>query len=252
MKYYIDTEFIEGTQKKRVLGIELPRYFDSKNTIDLISIGIVSEDGREYYAISKDFNLEEAWNRYDLKSDIDNGGYKKVYWIRDNVLKPIWRELGYLEGATKEEFVEFNYKTLKSLINRHGKTNKEIVQEVIEFTKVEVDEYSKVPADKDIQFYGYYADYDWVVFCWIFGKMIDLPSGFPYYCIDLKQTLDEKQEQWTFLEEAYRLKYAMENKLFSTEIRLKDLSNYPKQTNEHSSIHDARWIKQLHEFLNKL
>ena len=60
MKYFLDTEFIEGTQKSW-FGI------NTKPTIDLISIGIVAEDGREYYAISKDFNLKEAWNRYDEK-----------------------------------------------------------------------------------------------------------------------------------------------------------------------------------------
>ena len=55
MKYFLDTEFLEGTQKKRFLGIP---YGDTLNTIDLISIGIVAEDSREYYAISKEFNLK--------------------------------------------------------------------------------------------------------------------------------------------------------------------------------------------------
>jgi len=58
MKYFIDTEFLEGTQDKTFLGF---KYSKTKPTIDLISIGIVAEDGREYYAISKDFNLKEAW-----------------------------------------------------------------------------------------------------------------------------------------------------------------------------------------------
>ena len=61
MKYFLDTEFIEGNQK---------RFFGkTKPTIDLISIGMVAEDGREYYAISKDFNLKEAWNRYDIVTE---------------------------------------------------------------------------------------------------------------------------------------------------------------------------------------
>ena len=42
--------------------------------------------------------------------------------------------------------------------------------------------------------YGYYSAYDHVVFSWLFGKMIDLPEGFPMYTIDLKQTLDELVE----------------------------------------------------------
>jgi len=40
------------------------------------------------------------------------------------------------------------------------------------------------------EFWGYYADYDWVLFCWIFGAMVDLPQGWPMYCRDLKQWSD--------------------------------------------------------------
>ena len=70
MKYFIDTEFIEGKPTESTSWLILKRrggglmFGLPKPTIDLISIGIVCEDGREYYAISKDFNLKEAWNRY--------------------------------------------------------------------------------------------------------------------------------------------------------------------------------------------
>ncbi len=43
MKYFIDTEFVEDG-----------------STIDLISIGVVCEDGREYYAISAEFDRQKA------------------------------------------------------------------------------------------------------------------------------------------------------------------------------------------------
>jgi hypothetical protein len=55
MKHFIDTEFYE----------------DGK-TIDLISIGIVAEDGREFYAVSKDAQLHRV-------SD----------WVRSNVLNSL-------------------------------------------------------------------------------------------------------------------------------------------------------------------
>jgi len=47
MKYFLDTEFIEGTQKS---------IFNKKPTIDLISIGIVCEDGRWTYELYKFLN----------------------------------------------------------------------------------------------------------------------------------------------------------------------------------------------------
>ena len=58
MRYYLDTEFIE----------------DGK-TIDLISIGLVSEDGREYYAINYNCDFSKAsewWVCRDCES--------RMYW----------------------------------------------------------------------------------------------------------------------------------------------------------------------------
>jgi hypothetical protein len=292
MKYYIDTEFLEGTQSKNLLGFI---YGKTKPTIDLISIGIVAEDGREYYAVSKDFNLKEAWNKFDLKTrehtrlvsaegeqlgntiqyqernkdvvDWENknpgftttykkGDKYKEYWIRENVLKPIWKELGFEVKVSPKEFTEFTYSTMKTLLSKYGKTNNQIAEEIKKFTHLPQGyELENIANEKKkhtpnllgfkkehlnwtpIEFYAYYADYDWVAFCWLFGKMIDLPKGFPKYCIDLKQELDNKQLSYD------------KSKMG---IKVKDIETYPKQTNEHNALADAKWNKQLHEFLNKI
>ncbi len=76
-RYFYDTEFIEdGT------------------TIDLISIGVVCEDGREYYAISTEF-------------DPDRAGV----WVRRNVLDklpspgdPAWRSRARIKAELTEFF----------------------------------------------------------------------------------------------------------------------------------------------------
>ncbi|AGO47484.1 Rnase H [Cellulophaga phage phi19:3] len=143
MNYFLDTEFLEGPQKKRIFGIP---YGETPNTIDLISIGIVSEDGREYYAISKDFNLKEAWNRYQLKDlrglnfsydifGVPNGvyKYKKEYWIRENVLRPIYYEMIGKDISFHDYDKYFTYKRFKKLLESHGKTNKQISEEVKDF-----------------------------------------------------------------------------------------------------------------------
>lgn len=266
MKYYIDTEFLEGTQKEK-FPISLFRK-NTPPTIDLISIGIVSEDGREYYAISKDFNLKEAWNRFDLKPNIKKGGMKKVYWIRENVLKPIFDELMVIYDEEYKRKVDtskyigvimdrtFRYKALKWLISRYGKTNNQISEGVEGFCSIgtaystmdkststimhfleQNEETLKNIKQHDLKhvfneiptFYAYFADYDWVAFCWLFGKMMDLPKGFPMYCNDLKQLFSEKQVDCNY--------------------DLKTDGNYPKQENEHNALADARWNKKLHEFL---
>lgn len=270
MRYFLDTEFIEGTQTKRILGIP---YGKTKPTIDLISIGVVAEDGREYYAISRDFNLDEAWNRYQIEnewiektSDFKHTVNKKVYWLRDNVLRPIFDDLIKKEEENYLAYIKSNYITslynescvldtsftkrnFGYLISKYGKSNKEIANDIKEFvynTTSENKYYGELTNYKSIDFYGYYADYDWVVFCWLFGRMIDLPNGFPMYCIDLKQTLDEKVNN-------YHAKVGTIKKDFESTLKdIKSFDSYPKQTNEHNALSDARWTRDLYNFLNQL
>ena len=272
MKYFYDTEFLEGTQKTWI-GRK------TKPTIDLISIGIVCEDGREYYAVNKDFNLKEAWNRYDEKvqhfsgdmgNQFPNGIKYKEYWIRENVLKPIFQELLY-SGHKKAKLPlpkssekQFTYKNLKKLIQGFGKSNIQIAKELKHFiyekedvlyNKQELDFNSVGDVKSKIQLYGYYSAYDHVALSWIFGKMIDLPKGFPMYTIDLKQMFDEQQENRTktisFFKETDLYDKYKENKIIFPE-NLKEHPQYPKQENEHNALSDAIFVKNLYHFLNKV
>jgi len=280
MKYFIDTEFLEGTQKEN-FPISLFRK-KTPPTIDLISIGIVAEDGREYYAISRDFNLKEAWNRYDELDTFTNTEWHKSYWIRDNVLKPIFDEMT-LWDRNNDKHSYFTYNNFEYLLSLYGKSNKQISQEVKDFClgipywhiigigskgtfpnnvitksyeryydnkkcwetirslnpeKLGLQEYDVIRyVDNEPKFYAYYADYDWIAFCWLFGKMMDLPKGFPMYCRDLKQMFDERQELDN--EKAHEFQ----------NVDLKVHPNYPIQENEHNALADARWNKKLFEFL---
>jgi len=244
MNYFLDTEFLEGTQKTF--------FGKSKPTIDLISIGIVCENGNTYYAISKDFNLKDAWNRYDLVSMSNKGGIgdtptqKKVYWIRDNILLPIYQE--QFCGDARNVY-DFSYQTMKWILKSIGKSNKQIAKEVKQFVykNEEVDfcrndiggneHYSYASLNTNPKFYGYYCDYDWVVFCWLFGKMVNLPQGFPMYCRDLKQILDEKE---------------MARQDGTDMVELRNLPTYPKQENEHNALDDAQWNLKLFQFLQSV
>lgn len=74
-----------------------------------------------------------------------------------------------------------------------------------------------------VLFWGYYADYDWVVFCQLFGTMMDLPKGWPMYCRDLKQ--------WS------------------------DTIGAPKfegPKGEHNALEDAKWNAKLYEHLRAI
>jgi hypothetical protein len=63
------------------------------------------------------------------------------------------------------------------------------------------------------------------------------------YTIDLQQMLDETQ-----LRKFSDAKFA-DGTLLND---IKKLPNYPKQTNEHNALADARWNKELYNFIKSL
>lgn len=239
-KFFFDTEFLEGKQKLRLFGIQL---WETKPTIDLISIGIITEDERhEYYAISKDFNIEEAWYRYDQKS-----GEPKIYWIRDNILLPIHNELSEIEGG-----LYFTISNFRCLIKKYGKTIKEIRADILDFVyfafnpiqKIE-NPYKVALENCQMEWLAYYGSYDWVVFCWIFGKMIDLPKGFPMYQTDLKQMFEAAMDE-TFLWHTNQGHDLTREFLVKS---AKDHPNYPRNSNEHNALDDAKWNRNLYKYI---
>lgn len=212
MKYFIDTEFIE-----------------EPGLIELISIGIVAEDGQEFYAISKEFNFKKVWNQFDWKrrspEEIETtpalGRVYKDYWLRTNVLRPIFNELVEKdEPILYHAEIEYNFKKrrLKQLIRHYGESNEAIARQVLEFVRG-----NDTIHDSNPEFYVYYGDYDWVVFCWLFGRMIDLPAMFPCFGRDLKQMMVERNisNKW-------------KNKVC------------PPPKGEHNALIDARWNKKLY------
>jgi hypothetical protein len=70
------------------------------------------------------------------------------------------------------------------------------------------------------EFWAYFADYDWVVLCQLYGAMIDLPDGFPYFCLDMKQ-------------EMVRLGVPRDA--------------LPLNNNEHDALADAVWLRDCWE-----
>jgi hypothetical protein len=89
------------------------------------------------------------------------------------------------------------------------KTRTEIRDAVLDFVKDD---------GEKIEFWGYFSDYDWVVFCQLFGRMIDLPPHFPKFCMDVRQLRRSVGDP-----------------------------PLPKQVEkDHVAIHDARWTRQAY------
>lgn len=183
-RYFLDTEFIE----------------DGK-TIDLISIGIVSEKGDEYYAQSTEFNYRKA-----------------SPWVNKNVF-PNLRLCPYCSGYEISKMLRQHRKgqcvdQINSMRHRcPWRTRKQIQLDLLIFF---------APSISPIEIWGYYAAYDHVAFCQLFGRMIDLPSNFPKHTMDIKQ-----------------LCRSLGNP------RLPEQSKH----GEHNALIDARWNKEAFQFL---
>jgi hypothetical protein len=74
------------------------------------------------------------------------------------------------------------------------------------------------------EFWAYYADYDWVVLCQLFGRMMDLPKSFPMFCRDVKQEM----------------------------ARLGVLASPIENVLEHNALEDAKWTMKTHLWLETL
>lgn len=163
MKIFLDSEFIE-----------------EQGLLELISLGMVREDGEELYVQ----NLDCAFDR-----------------ANDFVARHVYPSLALFDMGLRCPINDLSpwrpYREIKEVVKRFA------------------------PPDSKPEFWGYFADYDWVVFCWLFGAMVKLPKGYPMYCRDIKQLCDS-------------------------------LGNprLPEQgKGEHNALADARWNKQAYEFL---
>lgn len=155
MQFFIDFEFIE----------------DGK-TIEPISVGIASQDGRDLYVEFAETDLTRADD-----------------WVKANVAP-------FLIGGPERM------------------ATSDIARMIVDFVGDEP------------EFWGYYADYDWVALCRLYGRMIDLPPTWPMFCLDVKQ-------------EAHRVGV--------------DLSEaIPPPAIEHHALADAMWTRDAWRYLRGL
>lgn len=150
MKIFYDTEFIEDGR-----------------TIDLISIGMVTENGREYYAVNADMPVdrvrEHPWLRENVWPQLPLLGLKKALMYTGN-------------GPSKHE--------IKVKEPGHLDRNSTLVRPRM-LIRNEVREF--ILAMPKPQLWAWYGAYDHVVLAQLFGPMIDLPDGIPMFTNDLKQ-----------------------------------------------------------------
>lgn len=178
MKIFYDTEFLENG-----------------STIELISIGLVTEDGREYYAV----NSDASWERI-----------REYEWLCEHVVPslPLRGKVGSPLADSKAHFFIIDHR------DPRVRPRWVIANEVREF----------ILAVPDPQLWAWYAAYDHVALCQLWGPMAHLPKGIPMWTGDLKQ-------------EAMRL----------------GNPEMPKQgEGKHNALADARHNRVMGEFLDSI
>jgi hypothetical protein len=156
-RYFLDTEFIDN-------GCVEP--------VHLISLALVCEDGREYYAELADVPMVRAGA-----------------WVRTNVVPHLTGQQKTREGIKRDICDFFPREELKPEI------------------------------------WGYFCDYDWVLFCQIFGPMIALPGHLPHHCMDLRQ--------------------------LQSHLGVKKEELPVQASTKHNALYDARWNAEVFRFLQK-
>lgn len=139
-RYAYDTEFIENGR-----------------TIDLISMGIVCEDGREYYAVNKDMPIHRI---------------REHPWLMSNVVPSL---------PTKE--IPFKDKGIL-VIDEDDPTvrcHHVIAREVRDFLTA---------GEHEPELWAFYSAYDHVAYAQLWGPMADLPRALPKRTRDLADALD--------------------------------------------------------------
>lgn len=150
MRVFYDTEFLEA---------------GSGEPVRLISIGMVRDDGAEYYAVCDEVTKRPL-----------NGLIRKNPWLMENVVPSLPRPHGEWIFDMPKRWL-FNYADA-CVQPRHV-----IAREVRDFI-LGTDPAGGIP---HVELWADWSSYDHVVLCQLWGRMIDLPDGIPMWTHYLRQ-----------------------------------------------------------------
>jgi hypothetical protein len=172
MRYFYDFEFL-----------------DDGRTIDPISVGVVAEDGREYYAV----NRSAYWDRIF-----------KHTWLRENVLPYI--------PMNADSFETFLTGSPLDISRPEVKYRSQIADELREFFLAD----GLGTSRRVRELWAWFGAYDHVALSQLWGLMIDLPDGIPMFTRDIKSEavrLGDPRMPEQKLKEHHALEDARHNKV---------------------------------------
>lgn len=144
-------------------------FLEDGRTIEPISIGMVREDGRELYLVNEEVLDLPRYTRTDLHKRIC-----EHKWLMENVVPGLPLDPDAPEpvppgrGQKPYFWVDPNAANVMPL---------RLIRRLVQDFVVEV---------ADPELWAWFAAYDHVALGQLFGKMIDMPHGFPWYTNDIR------------------------------------------------------------------
>lgn len=143
-------------------------FLEDGRTIDLISIGMVTEDGRELYAVAEEIQRDPLRSRicehqWLMKNVIPHLPQDKREWNR---LKPPIAGSPGIFHLDQDDNRIMPRRMLRNAVRDF------------------------LAAAPDLELWAWYGAYGHVCLAQLFGPMIKLPAGVPMYTRDLKQECD--------------------------------------------------------------
>lgn len=198
----------------------------------LISLGIVAEDGRKFYAEFMDYDILQI-NNWIEENVIDNLFLEDIYWsknVESEIIKLMKQGYRFSEKAEKIDNSKYQYyieKDEKYFVK--GKTS--FIKRHLTYWLSQFD---------SVQFVSDVCHYDFVLLIDIFGTAFDLPKNICAACHDINQDIAcyyGISEQEAF--DKSREKIVME------------LCGHEIEGRKHNALYDAEVIKMIYEKVNK-
>lgn len=147
MKFFLDLEFSEIPQSAVIVPL---------------SVGVTTERGDSFYQTLF----------------YDTGLVSRNPWVVENVLPNM--------TLTPAQIKEHSVRNVGCNTPCSPGHFRQMLKHFIDTQVVEERATGGQIENPEIEFYGYYASYDWVVLCQLFGTMMHLPNGWPMFIHDLK------------------------------------------------------------------
>lgn len=148
-------------------------FIEDGRTIDLTSIGMVDDQGREYYAVNSEMPTdrirEHTWLMFNVVPHLP---------VTDGTLRGIEARIKHGENLFPRPGMDCDLDLNSTLVRPKWVIRNEILKFL-------------APDEEELELWAYYGAYDHVTLAQFWGPMIHLPRGVPMWTHELMQLWEQ-------------------------------------------------------------